>query len=377
MKLFIVMLLLLFSSAWARQEVKVIKNPMPNMEEQNYTRLIKYRELKETGDNAEFLAHIESLTVDNDSNVYAFDPIQGKVFKYDSELKLIRTFAGKGQGPGELTPGGRFTIAELQVRNGIVYLADRMGRKIICFSTEGVFLREIVFRNRQSMELCPVVDQAGNIYLHADIGEQNEHVIDCYDENGHYKKGFLQKANLLTALFSEYEQKRDPEIIRRLPKDVFLPSLYNTSTKSNTLFAINQKNQLLVYSPTSGNFWVFSGAELQISTRLWPRKALHDHKMKCDDALKRGGFYSFFNELIPDLDQDDNFFLDYGLSIEEDKSFLYEFSNQGKLQRVLYVNNPKRRFTSFKAKKNNRYYAITRNDDQNLTITVFKEGKYE
>ncbi|MCG2810401.1 MAG: hypothetical protein L6428_02945 [Candidatus Aminicenantes bacterium] len=372
MKFIFFFLVIFCTKIWSIEDVKIIKNPSPNCIESNFKKLIKYKELKESEESKEFLVSLSSLVVDENENIFAYDPILVKLFKYDSNLQLVKTFGSKGRGPGEIGGGSSgFTPGSLVIKKNYIYFGDWYNKKIICFNTNGDLIREIPFKRRLSPEIIPAVDNSGNIYLHADHNENNKYIIDFFDKNGEYSKGLLARANLFIGLFlkSEPELPKNPRGIR--------PDWYSTSTSSNIKYSINEKDQLLIYSSSSGYFWVFNQGKLQKTAKIWPKNALLDYKINLKEAAKMGGFCSFFRKLIIDQDNPDRFLLDYGYYKNGDKMFLYQFDLFGKLDKVYYVLDPKKPYISFQYKKSNKFYGISRNNNNNLTISIYKESQNE
>jgi hypothetical protein len=354
--------------AWPSEEVKIIKNPTPNCVESNYNELIKFKELKESEQSNEFLISPFSLIVDDNGNIFVYDNILVKIFKYDSNLKLIKTFGAKGKGPGEIGgSGGRYILGSLFIKNNCIYFGDWSNNKIICFNTNGDLIREILFKKRLSYEMIPVVDNLGNIFLHADRNENNKYIIDCFDDDGNYLRGFLDRDNLFVGLFI----KSVPEL-QNIP-GVVIPDWYSESTTSNIQYSINNKNQLLIYSSTSGCYWLFNKGNLQKTGKLWPKNALLDYKISLKEVSREGGFYSFFQKIILDQDDQEKYLLHYGYYQNGNKDYYYQFDLNGKLGKVYYILNNKKTFNSVEYKKNNSFYGITKNSDDNFTISIFKE----
>lgn len=373
MKRIILVWLVMSMALWATDAVRIIKNPAPTCVESNYQRLVKVKELQESEDAEDFLVKPWSLVVDDRGHVFVYDAAQSKIFQYDSDLKPVRTFGSRGQGPGEIGGGGH-VFADLFIKGREIYFPDTYNRKIICFNTDGELVREIPIRERVSYMNAIVVDQTGNFYLHADNTPDNRNIVDCHNGSGVFIKGFLDRSDLLAGLFFKAETRTNKQI--HIPQQ-YRPSWYFPSNPSNIMFSITKKDQLLILSSTSGILWVFNKERIQRRVKLWPKKALLDYRTKLENATRDGGFYSFFKGIFADQDDPDRFFLYYGYFEKKPKLYLYEFDLSGALKKVYYILNPKRSFISIRYKSNGKFYGISRNRFQNLTISVFKEGENE
>lgn len=372
MKSIIFFLVILCMQVWPMEEVKIIKNPSPNCIETNFKELVKYKELKESEDAKEFLVNPFSLVVDENENIFVYDNILAKIFKYDSNLKLVKTFGNKGKGPGEIGGlGAKYLLGSLFIKKNIIYFGDWYNNKIICFNTNGDLIREIPFKRRLSFEIVPAVDHYGNIYLHADHNESNKYIIDCFDKNGKYAGGLLDRVNLFVGLF----MKSEPELPKN-PRGIS-PDWYSTSTSTNIQYSINERDQLLIYSSSSGYFWVFDHGKLQKTAKIWPKNALADYKVSLKEAAEMGGFFPFFRKLIFDQDNPDHFLLHYGCYKNGDNDYFYQFDLNGKLGKIYYILNKKKTYISIEYKKNSKFYGFSKNNDDNLTISIYKESQNE
>lgn len=137
-------LLNIFCLYSAAGDITIFKDPKPTCEEKVYVQLQKTGELVDTLDSNYFLVSPWSLTADCSGNIYVFDSMMGKIYKYGKDLKLLRTFGGKGTGPGEFATsvgrGGGYIYLYLQ--ENFLYAGDRMNKKIICFDTSGKMVKE-------------------------------------------------------------------------------------------------------------------------------------------------------------------------------------------------------------------------------------------
>jgi len=351
------------------EDVKIIKNPVPNCVESHFTELVKCGEVMDNGDSEEFMVRPMSLVADERGHVFAYDAFHAVIFQYDSDLRFVRIFGRRGQGPGEIGLEKR-TPVEICIRGKEIYVPDAINSKILCFNTDGQLVREISMNTRRAFFYALAVDRSGRIYFRGDRESGNRHVVDCYNGHGEYVRGFLEKENLLAGLFFKAEIKS--EFQKRIPER-FRVSWYLPGPGSNSSFAVTDSDRLLIYSSTSGYFWVFRKGKLYKSGRLWPRDALEDYRIRLEDCIEKGGFFPFFSQLFLDEDDPECFFLYYGYFRKGSRMYLYQFDLSGELRRVYFIHDPQRRFTWIRFKRHQKFYAVTRNAEEDLTVTVFQK----
>jgi len=87
------------------------------------------------------LTDIESFDVDSEGNIYVIQwHVSGNhIYKFDKGGKLLISFARGGQGPGEIEYGGLVKVTS----GGDILAKDPSVRKLLVFSREGRFLREV------------------------------------------------------------------------------------------------------------------------------------------------------------------------------------------------------------------------------------------
>ena len=356
----------------AADEVKIIKDLKPTCVEKEYRRLVKVKELKEDENAEEFLVKPCSLVVDERGHIFVMDAAQAKIFHYDPDLNLVRTFGRRGRGPGEFGWSGHAYV-QLFLRGNEIYLPDSYNRKILCFNTEGELVKEIPIKSRGLENRSVSLDQSGNLYLHSDNFPGNPHCIDCLDCRGNLLRGFLARSNLRIGLFVEFKMKSHAVgqrgHVRKMPN-----SWYAYVHEWFPLIAVNSSGHLLAYSSASGMLWVFHEGRLKETLRLWPGKALMDYRETAiEDAKAAGMFSPFFSDLILDGDHANRFFLNYGNFRNGKENYLYQFDLSGKLIRVYSIPNLSRSVVQVKYKRHKKFYALDRNNFNNFTIRVFGE----
>jgi bifunctional DNA-binding transcriptional regulator/antitoxin component of YhaV-PrlF toxin-antitoxin module len=87
----------------------------------------------------EIFSEISSIAVDDEGNIYLLDGKENKILVFDKKGKYLKSFGKKGQGPGEM--GGPSGIHLTPAKELLV--DDSLNRKLIFFSLDGKFLRNI------------------------------------------------------------------------------------------------------------------------------------------------------------------------------------------------------------------------------------------
>lgn len=98
------------------------------------------------------------------------------------------------------------------------------------------------------------------------------------------------------------------------------------------------------------------------------------YKKKLKNAIKDGFIISYFSRLIPDKDNEKYFYLNFGKPLDSERTLLYKFDLEGRLQEVLFIKEDKNQYTKVLYKKNNLFYAIGNNEEDEKTIILYKEG---
>lgn len=339
-----------------------IKNPKPNIieTEKHYVKLVRVKLLSEDLGNGAYLFSPISLTVSNTTNdVFVYDVLQARIFKMDAQLEKVKaSFGGLGEGPGEFGGNGRMYRVLIQIgRDGKLYAHDLSKRKIIVFDQDGKYIRDI--KNLDGTTQTPLVDSSGNLI--------NFTVMD----------------NMITA----YDEKKTPLFNFPLREDYFkfLYSTPETYSLQITQFqmeadliksALTLKSRHLLFCTPSATMVIIDGNKVAKQFQLWPREVLNIYKetisMKNTRDKKGITYISIYQDPFVDEDKDDIFYLQCpGRNKGKQINALYQFDDNGRLLKILYldVNGDSPNIT-FKAKKNDRFYAIE--EDQ---LAVYKEMK--
>ena len=111
----------------------------------------------------DMFAELTSLDVDGDGNIYILDRKDKKVKIFDSAGKFVKKFGEEGQGPGEM-----YLPVSLQVtHNDEIVIGDAANQRLMFFSLEGEFQREMSTALKAQGLVLPLFDTQGNI-----IGQQ-------------------------------------------------------------------------------------------------------------------------------------------------------------------------------------------------------------
>jgi hypothetical protein len=361
----VIAFLTLFSIILIPEEMKltIIKDPKPTCEEKVFTELRKVGEVVDTMESKAFLVAPRSVVADNEGNIYLFESMLKKVHKYNRELELLFTFAADGTRPGE-TGGvkGFGTDTTLFLgKDNLLYAGDRKNRRIICFHSSGKPLETINIYIKPPGFMTPVVDSKGNFYLHS----SDDSVIDVYDSHGMRLASLINRDELSVGLFYS------------LKSAVSKKHIYGRSTPMNVLHEIIRGDRLLVFSQTSGKFFIVKDNKVIKKLNLWPRDALEFYKKKLWTAIEGEqefeAFTSFFLTLFADRDDERYFYLHFGKPESSQKNYLYKFDLEGKLDRVLFINEPSSRTAFLTYKRNGLFYGVGYDEKFDKSLVVYKE----
>ncbi len=106
---------------------------------------------------------LTSMDVDNDGNIYVLDGKEKKIKVIDSAGKFVKKFGEEGQGPGELNLPVSLQVTPARE----IVIGDASNQKLMFFSLEGRFLREMSTAMKARGLVLPLFDSQGNI-----VGQQ-------------------------------------------------------------------------------------------------------------------------------------------------------------------------------------------------------------
>ncbi len=127
----------------------------------------------EGNDLVHFRAPIE-IDCDNEGNIYLVDVLGIHVSKLSPDSKLTFAIGRRGQGPGEFVMP--YDIA-IDRKRGRMWVADQIGRKMLCFDLDGELLLQETMPDHQPFSI--VVREDGNLI----VGGTGATNLALYDEN--------------------------------------------------------------------------------------------------------------------------------------------------------------------------------------------------
>lgn len=362
---------ILFSVSAAAQtekiKVRAIKNPKPNLIEMVQYKLVKEQTLDEDIGNGEYLFRPGSLALDSFGNLYVYDALQYKIYKFNKNLELVKSFGKRGQGPGEFM--GRGFSGDCLIRVGVdgkLYAHNRGAKKLVVLTLDLEFVRDVRFKDPKFLDVlnAPVVDSNGTIIIPA----INNNDINLYGYGE--TPVVLSKITGLETAFTFLFLKPNPSIYTKNLN--FL--LWDT--------AVTKKSKVLFYLKSPSKLYVYSKDTKIKSFPILPEDALKNYEQLLREELDKLGnnpesptYWTMFNRIFVDEENEDRFYLQYSINKDESKVSLYEFDLNGYLKNIYYFKPEKEEhgYTLFQAKKDSRFYGISFIDGEFL-LTIFKKG---
>lgn len=329
-------------------EIDVLKSPQPTCTEKDFKSLEMVKSISNI-DEKVFLAQPVALTGDDDGNIYIYDNLHCKIFKFNKDHHFIKSFGQIGREAGAFgASGGMATI--YFGKNGILYVCDYMQKKIISFTSEGKHLKD--FKIIPWRIFLPVVDAKGNFYLPS----AGNGMIDVEDSNMNHKTTLLSENEYHRCLFIE-------------------PNYYFSRTEIfanyfNTDVRLLPPSDILIYNRNTSTVYLLDkNYKLVRKVNLWPENALKNYRDRLLVLQKEedyeNAWISFFHTLFIDEDEKNFFYLQ--TSSDQFNVLIYAFDLKGQLVKVLKIEDET--FVSFKWKKNNLFYGFGVKND----LKIYKE----
>lgn len=307
--------------------------------------------------------------MDDDGNIFTFDFLLGKIFKFDKNYKYIKDFCSKGRGPGETAVGGWGIPRITYGCDGFIYMSDPGNRKIIKFDTDGNVKEELSFKARY--DFIPAVDADKNLY----VLSFNNGAVDVYDKTLKLTRTLLSDKDYMT--FVNFKPiKSTLELLNLQPGENNAENPVR-SILLNTAYAISGKKRLFVFLPFSSTVYVFENCKLIKKLSLWPKNALRNQKLffESDEKKRKAdegqSITYIFNRLIVDEDDQDIFYLQGYWDWYKPIVPLYKFNLNGELLDVFYMDVKKHGHVNFRVKKGGLLYGLGGSHADK--IFVFKE----
>jgi hypothetical protein len=351
----VIVLLVLLSLQMPASELKIIKNPTPNCEVKNNIRPLKLvKQITEEIDDEHFFARPRYLVPDDEGNLFVFDSGMAKIIKLDRNFGFVTMFLKQGRGPGEIVnilkgaPNLDFSP------NGLLHISSPSNRKVIAFTKNGKFVREIANRDSFPPHIYrPAVDAEGRVYTLSTRGG----AVDVYTPKGEFIKTLLDK-NAYNRLVI-YEAS--PYMASRLAEAGY----------DNTMYDTLPGNRFIIYVTNTSTIYIFKDLKLERQFDLLPKELLTNYKTVVSKQMKKYGpkementFIPFFKLFFVDKDDDNFFYVDVPLRPHG----LYKFNLKGELVTVLQALER----GWFMAKRNGLFYGIRAKEGR---VFAYKEEK--
>jgi hypothetical protein len=131
-----------------KQEVEIVSNQTKPQKIKNMPSTIKLT--KEFIIDPEKMEKLEIVTfgafaVDDDGNIYAYDPKLVKIVVFDNKGNFKKSFGRKGNGPAELQ-----FVTNMQMKSSELIVTDIRNRKFAFFKQDGSLIKEMKFNKRVS-----------------------------------------------------------------------------------------------------------------------------------------------------------------------------------------------------------------------------------
>jgi hypothetical protein len=362
-KKWIILYSIFILGVWAvilKGEIKCTENPVPTHVETNYTKLIKVTEIP-LNLNEEFAQAAPTFIVgDNDGNIFAFDYRNKKIFKFDKNYRLVKTFGKQGEGTGEFGTGAGYNEVYFSTV-GHIYLSDLSNKKILAFDTDGKHVKDYPLPPRGKDQLCssvfPVITPAGDFHARSSF----LCTLDAY--NIHDKE--LKKRY---SLFSKDDCRRCV-VIKPRNMDA---NFWDKIDVGNTFYDRVRDDRLIVYMAHASTIYIFKKDKLLREFNIWPKNALDLYRRTWQAYVKdrpeeRPLVIYMFRKFFIDKDHNNRFYLEVNADLDK-KAMVYRFDIEGNLETVLIPPY----YCRFLYKKNNLFYARARGH-----IAIFKEEEIQ
>lgn len=364
---FLLTLSVLFTASlpvFPQSYVKVIKDPTPNLSEKNFKLLKKVREIKDEVGKDEYLFLPYSLTMDKNNNLFIYDRGQAKILVFDASFKFIKSFGTVGAGPGEFSGSGKSFGVRIQIGpDGKLYAYDYNVNKVLVFNTDGKFIRQIKIDPSLGFNFKdPTADKSGNLVFHKFRDDR----LVIFSEKGEILFSLLNKEKEKEYLFAENKIFLRPGQKDNIPKNE--PFSYDGSELQ---MKITPNSKLFLYFTTAATLYIVDSNDRKNAKkfRIWPEEAIK--LRKADFEKNEPGYSLLFSPIIPDGDQSDLFYLDFGKNKDRKSVCIYRLNLEGNLTGVLYIPITEGAATPMILLKQNNFF-FAREEEK---VVVYQEAK--
>lgn len=364
---FLLTLSILFMASlpgFPQTHVKVIEDPIPNLKEKNFKLLKKVWEIKDEVGKDQFLFMPYSLTMDKNNNLYIYDRGQAKILVFDASFKFIKSFGSVGAGPGEFSGSGKMYGVRLQIGpDGNLYAHDHLAYKVLVFDTDGKFVRQIKIPPSLGFNFMdPTADKSGNFVFQ----EFRDDRLVIFNEKGDTLFSMMNKEKEKEYLFAE-----NKILLKPGQKDVFPKNEPFSYDGSELQMKITANSKLFLYFTAAATLYIVDLNDRKNAKkfRIWPEEAVKLRKAEYNK--NDSGNFFLFSRLIPDGDQGDLFYLDFGKNKDRKSECLYRLNLEGNLTGVLYIPITEGSVTPMILLKQNNFFFAR--EDEN--VVVYQEEK--
>lgn len=346
-----------------RPKAKVIENPKPNLVEKKYRKLTRVGEIPEDLGNGEYLFDAYSVAMDKAGSLFIYDILQAKIYKFDKNLKFIKSFGGKGRGPGEFSGTGVTHMVFLSMGlDGRLYANDCRAFKVMTFSTDGKYIRDINYAVLKDGTMNHPVVGADGLLVYQIFKDDRLMVMN---ETGKCLFSIENKDKAKEYLF--YIPKIDPKFEKysRLFKRPFGYSDHELKMR------FISDSRLLLFFASSSRLYVLDNHKLFLKKNIRPKTALEEHEKRIGN--NEIGFWPLFNKFFVDGDEPGVFYLQFGETMDKKKNCLYKMNVKGELLGVLYLDledETEPKYPKFLLKQGGLFFTKERE-----TLAFYKEEK--
>ena len=256
----------------------------------------------------------------------------------------------------------RGTKKDIYLSNdGHLYVMDYTSQKLIVFTKDGVFVREITL--------------PGKFYRLLPVKEQKDNYFAFYLEPGKEKVVvFNEKLEEKLTLFTTEDYKKfivyKPELDEEDRKYI-KSNPYEAPDFSNTKIDYLSNNEVVLYKSNMSEIYHFdSDYKLKKSFPVWPKIALTYYKKRVErlrKKLKSNNFeVQMFTSFCADKDNGKHVYLG-GIRDEKKRKIFYKFDLAGNLVNTYRIKETVKTIKTF-VKANDLFYTISSDN-----ILIFKE----
>lgn len=337
--------------------IKVIKDPKPNMKESKLIRLVKVKEIGPEVGKDQYIFSPISFAVDDSENLFVFDRMQSKIVHLNAQGKFVKSFGGFGEGPGEFGGKGRYYLAFLLLNSdNLIYVNDTRKFKIVVFNRDGKYMKEIKYRD---MLFNYTLDEKGNLIFY----DTKDGVLEIFNNKGEIYYSYPIERKKIQYLFRDTSELKRSKRARPRPRK---SPFHLNPGEINTRMTVDGK--LLVYFPKSATLLVIKEKKLLKEIKVWPAEALKLFKVAIENDEKVGK--SLFGNYFLDIDDPNILYFQFVIR-KNNINRLYRVNLRGQLLSVYTVGEIEEGgYPWINFEKNGKFYSIY--DDK---ILVFKEER--